>query len=124
MTKPWLKSYPEGVPAEIDLDTYSSIVDIFQESCHAYRERTAYLNFDCALTFGELDRLSRDFAAWLQSRGMRKGDRIALMMPNILQYPIALFGALRAGMVVVNTNPMYTPRELRHQLRTRAPGRS
>jgi long-chain acyl-CoA synthetase len=116
VTKPWLKSYPEGVPAEIDLDTYSSIVDIFQQSCHAYRERTAYLNFDCALTFGELDRLSRDFAAWLQSRGMRKGDRIALMMPNILQYPIALFGALRAGMVVVNTNPMYTPRELRHQL--------
>jgi long-chain acyl-CoA synthetase len=116
VTKPWLKSYPEGVPAEIDLDAYSSIVDIFQQSCHAYRERTAYLNFDRALTFGELDRLSRDFAAWLQSSGMRKGDRIALMMPNILQYPIALFGALRAGMVVVNTNPMYTPRELRHQL--------
>ena len=116
MTKPWLDSYPEGVPAEIDLGEYSSIVDIFHQSCDAYRDRTAYLNFDCALTFGELDRLSRDFAAWLQSRGMRKGDRIALMMPNILQYPIALFGALRAGLVVVNTNPMYTPRELRHQL--------
>jgi long-chain acyl-CoA synthetase len=116
VNKPWLKSYPEGVPAEIDLGDYTSIVDIFRQSCDEYRDRTAYLNFDCALTFGELDRLSRDFAAWLQAKGMRKGDRIALMMPNILQYPVALFGAMRAGMVIVNTNPMYTPRELRHQL--------
>ena len=116
MNKPWLKSYPEGVPAEIDLGAYASIVDIFHQSCASYRERTAYLNFDRALSFGDLDRHSRDFAAWLQSKGMRKGDRIALMMPNILQYPIALFGAMRAGMVIVNTNPMYTPRELRHQL--------
>jgi len=116
VNKPWLESYPEGVPAEVDLGEYDSIVDIFHQSCATYSDRTAYLNFDRALSFGDLEKRSRDFAAWLQSRGMRKGDRIALMMPNILQYPIALFGALRAGMVVVNTNPMYTPRELRHQL--------
>ena len=116
MTKPWLQSYPEGVPEEIDFGGYNSILDIFEQSCADYRERTAYINFDRKITYGELDRLSRDFAAWLQSRGMRKGDRIALMMPNILQYPIALFGAMRAGMVIVNTNPMYTARELRHQL--------
>jgi long-chain acyl-CoA synthetase len=116
VNKPWLQSYPEGVPAEIDLSAYSSILDIFEQSCEAYRQRTAYINFDRKLTYGDLDRLSRDFAAWLQSKGMRKGDRIALMMPNILQYPVALFGAMRAGLVIVNTNPMYTARELRHQL--------
>jgi long-chain acyl-CoA synthetase len=116
VNKPWLQSYPEGVSAEIDLDEYGSILDIFDQSCEKYRQRTAYLNFDRAMTFDELDRLSRDFAAWLQSKGMRKGDRLALMMPNILQYPVALFGAMRAGMIIVNTNPMYTPRELRHQL--------
>jgi len=116
VTKPWLKSYPEGVPAEIDLEKYTSILDIFQQSCAKYSNRTAYANFGRELSFAELDRLSRDFAAWLQGKGMRKGDRIALMMPNILQYPVALFGAMRAGMVIVNTNPLYTPRELRHQL--------
>ncbi|MGK2927113.1 MAG: AMP-binding protein [Lysobacterales bacterium] len=116
MNKPWLQSYPEGVPAEIDLSAYSSILDIFEQSCEAYRQRIAYINFDRELTYGDLDRLSRDFAAWLQSKGMRKGDRIALMMPNILQYPVALFGAMRAGLVIVNTNPLYTARELRHQL--------
>ena len=116
MTKPWLASYPEGVPAEINFDHYSSILDIFEQSCAEYRDRTAYINFDRTMSYGELDQLSRNFAAWLQSKGMRKGDRIALMMPNVLQYPVALFGAMRAGMVIVNTNPMYTPRELRHQL--------
>ena len=116
MNKPWLQRYPEGVPAEIDLSEYDSILDIFAQSCEAYRTRTAYVNFDHELTFGDLDRLSRDFAAWLQSKGMHKGDRLALMMPNVLQYPVALFGALRAGLVIVNTNPMYTARELRHQL--------
>jgi len=114
--KPWLDSYPEGVPAEIDFNGYTSILDIFDQSRKQYRDRTAYINFGRELTYGELDRLSRDFAAWLRSRGMRKGDRIAIMMPNILQYPVAVFGAMRAGMVVVNTNPMYTARELRHQL--------
>jgi long-chain acyl-CoA synthetase len=105
------------VPAEIDLSAYSSILDIFDQSCAQYRNRTAYVNFDRELSYGDLDRLSRDFAAWLQSKGMRKGDRMALMMPNILQYPVALFGAMRAGMIIVNTNPMYTARELRHQLK-------
>jgi long-chain acyl-CoA synthetase len=117
VNKPWLKSYPEGVPAEIEFGGYQSIVDIFNQSCDQYRDRAAYLNFDRSMTFGELEQLSGQFAAWLQSKGMRKGDRIALMMPNILQYPVAIFGALRAGMVVVNTNPMYTARELRHQLK-------
>jgi long-chain acyl-CoA synthetase len=117
VTKPWLERYPEGVPVEIDLEDYRSILDIFDQSCANYRDRTAYINFDRSLSYAELDRLSRNFAAWLQSKGMRKGDRIALMMPNILQYPVALFGAMRAGMVIVNTNPMYTARELRHQLR-------
>jgi long-chain acyl-CoA synthetase len=116
MNKPWLQSYPDGVPAEIDVESYSSILDIFEQSCRDFRERTAYVNFGRELSFAELDRLSRDFAAWLQSKGLEKGDRIALMMPNILQYPVALFGAMRAGLVIVNTNPMYTARELRHQL--------
>jgi long-chain acyl-CoA synthetase len=114
--KPWLKSYPEGVPAEIDLGGYSSILDIFDTAVKDYADRTAYMNFGRELSYPELDRLSRDFAAYLQSKGLQKGDRIALMMPNILQYPVAIFGALRAGLVVVNTNPMYTARELRHQL--------
>jgi len=113
---PWLESYPEGVPAEIDLSEYSSILDIFNQSCDKFRDRVAYVNFDKELTFGELDRLTTDFAAWLQSKGLVKGDRIALMMPNILQYPVAMFGAMKAGLVIVNTNPMYTPRELKHQL--------
>jgi long-chain acyl-CoA synthetase len=114
--QPWLDSYPEGVPAEIDLNAYSSILDIFDNSCSTYRDQTAYVNFDKELTYGDLDRLTRDFAAWLQSKGLKKGDRLALMMPNILQYPVALFGAMRAGLVIVNTNPMYTARELKHQL--------
>ena len=116
MNHPWLQSYPEGVPAEIDLSTYSSILDIFDQSCAKFSDQTAYVNFDKELTYAELDRLTRDFAAWLQSKGLAKGDRIALMMPNILQYPVALFGAMRAGLVIVNTNPMYTGRELKHQL--------
>ena len=116
MNKPWLDSYPEGVPAEIDPGEYSSILDIFDQSCKQFADRTAYINFDRKMSYAELDRLSRDFAAWLQSQGVQQGDRIALMMPNILQYPVALFGAMRAGMVIVNTNPMYTARELRHQL--------
>jgi len=117
VNKPWLHSYPEGVPAEIDVESYSSILDIFEQSCARFRDRPAYLNFGRELSYGDLDRLSRNFAAWLQSRGLAKGDRIALMMPNILQYPVALFGAMRVGLVIVNTNPLYTARELKHQLR-------
>ncbi|MCJ7814480.1 MAG: AMP-binding protein, partial [Xanthomonadales bacterium] len=116
MKQPWLDSYPEGVPAEIDLGEYSSIMDIFNQSIERFGKQTAYVNFDHEMTYQELDRQTRNFAAWLQSKGLEKGDRIALMMPNILQYPVAIFGALKAGLVVVNTNPMYTPRELKHQL--------
>jgi len=114
--KPWLKSYPEGVPSEIDTGEYGSIVDMYADSVQRYRDRTAYMNFGRELSFSEWDAASRNMAAYLQSLGLEKGDRIALMMPNILQYPIAIMGALRAGLVVVNTNPMYTARELRHQL--------
>ena len=114
--KPWLQHYMEGVPAQIDLEQFHSVVDILEQSCEQFRDRPAFENFGTTLTFGDLDRLSRNFAATLQARGLKPGDRIALMMPNILQYPVALFGALRAGLVVVNTNPMYTKRELRHQL--------
>lgn len=116
MSKPWLDSYPEGVPAEIDLGTYSSILDVFEQSCASHGDNTAFVNFDTELTYRDLDRHTRNFAAWLQSKGLKKGDRIAMMMPNILQYPISIFGALRAGLVVVNTNPLYTARELKHQL--------
>jgi long-chain acyl-CoA synthetase len=115
--KPWLNSYPEGVPAEIDLSPYSSILDIYDPAIRSYTDRIAYMNFGKTLTFGELDRLSERFGAYLQGLGLQKGDRIALMMPNIMQYPVAIFGALKAGLVVVNTNPMYTARELRHQLK-------
>ncbi len=116
VTYPWLASYPEGVPAEIDLGDYTSILDIFSESVARFGGQTAYMNFGKELSYAELDRLTDHFAAWLQGQGLEKGDRIALMMPNILQYPVALFGAMKAGLVIVNTNPMYTARELKHQL--------
>jgi len=116
VSKPWLENYPEGVPAEIDLSRYKSITDIFEDSCIRFRDRTAFINLGTKMTYGQLDHETRKFAAWLQQQGLRPGDRIALMMPNILQYPVALFAALRAGLVVVNTNPMYTARELKHQL--------
>ncbi|MDZ4730489.1 MAG: AMP-binding protein [Xanthomonadales bacterium] len=116
MNKPWLANYPKGVPAEIDLGEFASIVEIFDNSCQQFAQRPAFSNFKTAITYAELNRLTRNFAAWLQHQGLKKGDRIALMMPNILQYPVAIFGALRAGLVVVNTNPLYTARELKHQL--------
>jgi len=116
MEKPWLKSYPPEVPAQIDLSGYRSIIDVLEQSCSKYKDRMAYHNMGAELSYSELDYLTRNFAASLQDMGLQQGDRIALMMPNILQYPVALFGALRAGLVIVNTNPMYTARELRHQL--------
>ncbi|MCW8926622.1 MAG: AMP-binding protein [Xanthomonadales bacterium] len=116
MEKPWLNSYAPGVPAHIDLNAYHSLVDVFEESCEKYGDRVAYYNMGAELSFTELEYLSRNFAASLQDMGLKQGDRIALMMPNLLQYPVAMFGALRAGLIVVNTNPMYTARELRHQL--------
>ena len=116
MEKIWLKSYPPGVPAEIAIDHLQSLVTVFEEACRKFADNVAYISMDREMTYGELDRLSRDFAGWLQSIGLKKGDRVALMMPNLLQYPVALFGTLRAGCVVVNVNPLYTPRELEHQL--------
>ncbi|HET6564729.1 MAG TPA: AMP-binding protein [Xanthomonadales bacterium] len=116
MNKPWLVNYPKGVPAEIDLGEFASILEIFDRSCERFATRNAFCNFKTHMTYAELNRQTRNFAAYLQQQGLKKGDRIALMMPNILQYPVALFGALRAGLVVVNTNPMYTARELKHQL--------
>lgn len=116
MEKVWLKEYPEGVPAEIDLGEFSSLKDILEKSCQRFKDLPAYSNLGAVLSYSDIDRLSRDFAAFLQGAGLRKGDRVAIMMPNILQYPVAVFGALRAGIVVVNVNPLYTPRELEHQL--------
>jgi long-chain acyl-CoA synthetase len=112
----WLKSYPTGVPAEIDRARLTSLVELLRQACATYRERPAFEQMGRSISFAQLDQLTRDFAAWLQSLAMVKGDRIAIMLPNSLQYPIALFGALRAGLIVVNTNPLYTARELRHQL--------
>ncbi len=114
--KPWLNSYPNGVPHQIDGSQFESLNDLFAKSLNQYGSRVA---FDCMgkkITYKELDELSWQFAAYLQSSGLKKGDRIALMMPNLLQYPIALLGSLRAGCVVVNVNPMYTARELAYQL--------
>jgi long-chain acyl-CoA synthetase len=117
MDRIWLKNYPAGVPADIDPSRYSSLVEMCEESFAKYRDSHAYLSMDKTLTYGQLDRLSAAFAAWLQSRGLVRGDRVAVMMPNLLQYPVAVFGILRAGCVVVNVNPLYTPRELEHQLK-------
>ena len=116
MEKIWLKNYDPRVPADIDPDRYSSIVDIFEQSIEKYAENVSYINMGKSITFAELDELSRDFAAYLQNSGLKKGDAIAIMMPNLIQYPVALFGILRAGMTVVNVNPLYTARELQHQL--------
>ncbi len=116
MEKIWLKHYPAGVPADIDPNKYQSIRDLFEESVANFGERSAYYCMGKEITFAELGRMSAAFGAWLQSQGLQKGDRVALMMPNVLQYPVALFGVLRAGLVVVNVNPLYTPRELEHQL--------
>jgi long-chain acyl-CoA synthetase len=116
MERIWLKSYPEGIPTEIDPKAFASIKDVLAQSCERFAARPAFTCMDKSLTFAEVDRLSRQFAAYLQSLGLKQGDRVAVMMPNILQYPVAVFGILRAGLIVVNTNPLYTARELEHQL--------
>jgi len=117
VNKTWLEHYPKGVAAEIDVDDSSSLVDLFENSVKAFRSNIAFSNMDCEISYDQLDAQSRDFAAYLQNDlGFAKGDRVAIMMPNLLQYPIALFGILRAGMIVVNVNPLYTARELEHQL--------
>lgn len=114
---PWIKNYPEGIPADIHLYDYHSLVDLFEKSCKQFADRVAFENMGATLTYAEVDKLSLDFAAYLQSIGLQKGDRIAIQMPNVLQFPIAFFGALRAGLIVVNTNPLYTPREMEHQFK-------
>jgi long-chain acyl-CoA synthetase len=114
----WLPQYPEGIPPEVDVKAYASLKEILEKSCARFADRPAYGNMGVSITYRELDRASRDFGAYLQKvAGLQRGDRVAIMLPNLLQYPIALFGALRAGMTVVNTNPLYTARELEHQLK-------
>jgi len=117
MERIWLKSYPAGVPADIDPKKYRSLIELFDKSIAKYRDRPAFHSMGKTISFDELDKRSRDFGAWLQARGLGKGARVAIMMPNCLQYPVAMFGTLRAGCTVVNVNPLYTPRELEHQLK-------
>lgn len=117
MNKPWLSSYPQGVPAEIDVDEYESVAQVFERAAERFGGLPAFRNFGTTLTYAEMEEKSRAFAAFLQNEiGLEKGDRVAIMMPNLLQYAVAIFGVLRAGLTVVNTNPLYTPRELKHQL--------
>ncbi|WP_343728159.1 long-chain-fatty-acid--CoA ligase [Duganella sp.] len=116
MEKIWLKSYPEGVPAEIDNTQYRSVTHLLEESFRKYADRNAFVCMDKFMTYGELDQLSSKMGAWLQSKGLPAGARVAIMMPNVLQYPVAMAAVLRAGYTVVNVNPLYTPRELQHQL--------
>ena len=116
MEKTWLKFYDPRVSAEIDADRYASVVDIFEQSVKKFKDKVAFINMGQSMTFGELDKLSAQYAAYLQNSGLKRGDAVAIMMPNLLQYPVAMFGVLRAGMVVVNVNPLYTARELKHQL--------
>jgi len=117
MERIWLKSYSPDVPAEVTWDEFRSIGDLFEKSCAQFAGRPAYHCMGKTLSFAETEKMSRDFAAWLQSKGLPRGARVAIMMPNCLQYPIALFGTLRAGYIVVNVNPLYTARELEYQLK-------
>ena len=112
---PWLANYPEGIPAKIDVNAYPTLTNLLEECMAKYAGRRAYSLMGKSLTFGEVDQLANQFGAYLQSRGLEPGDRFAVMSPNLLQYPIALFGALKAGLKIVNTNPLYTPREMQHQ---------
>lgn len=113
--RPWLKLYPSGVPANIDADSYPTVMSFVGEAFEKYKTMPAYTCMGKDITFGQVDKLSTQFGAYLLSRGLEPGDKVALMMPNLLQYPVALFGVLKAGLVVVNTNPLYTPREMKHQ---------
>ncbi len=118
MNRPWLSQYPPGVPAQIDIDACASLKDMLADRCARFADLPAYSSMGTSMSFRQLDEASLAFAAWLQKEaGLVRGDRVALMLPNLLQYPVALFGVLRAGLVVVNVNPLYTPRELRHQLK-------
>ena len=113
--KPWLDSYPSGIPVNIDPSKYPTLLDFANDCFTQFKNKIAFSNFDKTITYGQIDKYSTQFAAYLQSRGLQQGDKIAIMMPNLLQYPVAIFGALKAGLIIVNTNPMYTPREMKHQ---------
>ncbi|MBI4290919.1 MAG: long-chain-fatty-acid--CoA ligase [Betaproteobacteria bacterium] len=117
MEKIWLKHYPPGVPAEIDYKQFGSLGELFEKCTEQFHDRPAYTNMGGVIRFGELERMSRAFGAWLRGKGLAKGARVAIMMPNCLQYPVCIFGVLRAGYTVVNVNPLYTARELEHQLK-------
>ena len=115
--RPWLANYPQGIPAQVDLEKYASIISVLDEACRTFSDRPAFSNFGKQISYADVDRLSAQFAHYLlHELKLKKGDRVALMLPNVLQYPIAIFGVLRAGLTVVNTNPMYTARELKHQI--------
>lgn len=116
MDKRWYEHYQQGVPHDIDASSYSSLVTLFKESCSAHAHKIAYSNFGHEITYAELDKLTRNFAAYLQQLGLEKGARVAIMLPNLIQYPVAIFGILRAGYIVVNTNPLYTADEVIHQM--------
>ena len=117
MERIWLKQYPAGVPADIDVNQYTSLVELLEESFKKFADRKAFICMDKSISYRELDEMSQALGAYLQSKGMAKGARVALMMPNVLQYPVATAAVLRAGYAVVNVNPLYTPRELEHQLK-------
>src|SRR5437764_14764056 len=117
MERIWLNQYPAGVPADIDVTQYSSLVELLEESFAKFRERKAFICMDKSISYRDLDEMSLALAAYLQSKGLQKGARVALMMPNVLQYPVSTAAVLRAGYAVVNVNPLYTPRELEHQLK-------
>src|ERR1700761_5690689 len=117
MERIWLKQYPAGVPADIDTAQYTSLVALLEESFVKFRDRKAFICMDKSIGYGDLDEMSLALAAYLQGKGLQKGARVALMMPNVLQYPISVAAVLRAGYAVVNVNPLYTPRELEHQLK-------
>ncbi len=114
--RPWLSAYPEGVPSDVDVNAYGSLVDLLTEGFRQHGPKAAFSFLGKELTYAQLDQQSRAFAAYLQSLGLARGDRVAIMLPNVPQYPIAVAAILRAGYVVVNVNPLYTPRELQHQL--------
>ena len=117
MERIWLKQYPAGVPADIDVTQYSSLVELLEESFAKFADRKAFICMDKSISYRDLDEMSQALGAYLQSKGLQKGARVALMMPNVLQYPVATAAVLRAGYAVVNVNPLYTPRELEHQLK-------
>ncbi|MGE5199624.1 MAG: AMP-binding protein, partial [Rhodospirillaceae bacterium] len=117
MDRFWLKHYPPGVPADVDVDQYSSLVQLMEEGFAKFASRNAYAFMDRYFTFADVNRHSAAFGAWLQGLGLPRGARVAIMMPNVVQYPVAVAGVLRAGYIVVNVNPLYTPRELEHQLK-------